>query len=201
MFGKTSKICLLISISALGVSACSGGYDDYYDSGYYDYGSYYQGGAYGMNANAGCVPVTSLDAQGNTIVSYNPMGLRGGDYYGYEQRSRYGSTESVSMMSQCQSGYWIIPTYQIAETSTVSTAVPETITPSVTSTSSVIVQESCPDGQYRMDNGVCAIMLNEETEVTVTEQYVPPIQSVSSLSSYPETTTSTSVQWYEPIRK
>lgn len=200
------------ALAALAMAACSSGYDRYGDSAYGDsYGSYgtgYGGNSFGDMSGYGmmgsnCVP-GMMGAQYGGMNQYGggytSGGLRSGGRYGsdviatgnvefYGQKSRYGTSGQTSMSGAgCNntgmSGYWMAPTYQVVQQ-------PPAVTTTVPAPVMTTIQESCPDGQYRMDNGDCAIMMTEETE-----QYVPPVTS----TIYPEVTAPT-VDWYNPIRK
>lgn len=203
------KFCAA-SLAAIAMAACSGGYDYYEDGsaygnsyrygGAYDQSAYNMGG-YGMSGGmasgmtgSNCLPGAGAYQYGG---GYTGGGLRSGGRYGnnpvvatgnvefYGQKSRYGSWEQGGASSAgCQTGgYWTIPTYQmVMPPPAVTTPAPA---PVVTT-----IQATCPDGQYRMDNGDCAIMMTEETE-----QYVPPVST-----HYPEVTV-TPEEWYNPIRK
>lgn len=188
---------LTTGLAALALAGCSSSYSDYDDYGY-DEGYGYYGNSYGGNSHsaygygnagmtAGCIP-------GMYAGGYTQGGLRTGPYGNpvvatgnvelYGKKSRYGSWEQSSMSNTgCMGGYWMVPTYQvIQQPPAVTTTIPEPVT--------TTVLESCPDGQYRMDNGDCAIMMTEETE-----QYIPPVAT-----SYPPVSTVTE-DWYNPIRK
>ncbi len=183
--------------ATLALAACSGGSDyydarysgsdDYYSSAYY--GGAYDQSAYGMNASGGCMPGYG-GQYGQYAGGMTSGGLRyggGGSYAEYSgKKTRYGSWEySQSGASGCVPGYWTVPTYHIIQTA----APVQTVeTPVVTTTPSITL-ESCPDGQYRMDNGDCAIMITEETE-----QYVPPTIGYPTIEQAP-------IEWYEPVRK
>ena len=195
---------LTTALAALGLAGCSSSYGDYDDYGYddsYGYSSQSYGGnsydAYGYGntgPNAGCIPAIY---GGGYAGSFTQGGLRTGRYANpvvatgnvefYGKKSRYGSAQSSASgaASSCMTGgYWAIPTYQvITQAPQAVTTVPE---PVITTT----IMDSCPDRQYRMDNGDCAIMITEETE-----QYVPPVAQ-----SYPPVSTVTE-EWYNPIRK
>jgi len=203
MFRKTSQNFCLSLLAVASLSACSSSYEEntvgsYYGDGgmaryggsassasaYDTYGAYGgMGGAYGMPSNCG---------QGG---GYTQGGLRynsydAGRYETGARGSRYGTysaeTQMASSAQGCGGGYWMVPTYQVRQQPP-----PAVVSTSevVTTTPAPIIQESCPDGQYRMDNGQCAIMMNEEPE-----QYVPPI------SAYPEVPVQP-IQIYDPIRK
>ena len=204
---KLSTACL----AALAMAACSSGYDYYEDGSAYgssqssarygggaDMGGYDMSG-YGMNGygmTANCAP-GMMGAYGG---GYTDSGLRGSGRYGTGAgtssytaysggKSRYGNWEgsAASAGAGCQTGgYWTVPTYQVVQPPAVATPAPVT---TYVPEPIVTVQENCPDGQYRMDNGDCAIMMTEETE-----QYVPPA------ISYPEVQPA-EVDWYNPIRK
>lgn len=204
---------LSASVAAIALGACSGGYDDYYDESYYGgQDAYYSGGQsgygqgysqagynqarYGMTggggSGGGCV-----NPYGGGMYNYGggttSGGLRYGGSYGAEtggvsggysgKKSRYGSWQQSAGGAGCATGGYWIPTYQIVQTPAPTPA------PVVTATPAVTVQASCPDGQYRMDNGDCAIMMTEETE-----QYVPPVTGYP-VNEHPVD------NWYEPIRK
>lgn len=193
---------LSATLTAISLAACSGGSDRYYDDSYYGaYDSYYNGNdvAYDVNygadysmMSANCMgPQGALQNGGmyNYSGAMTSDGLRqGGTSSSYSgKKSRYGSYEYAefnSTMAGCTGGYWVVPTYQIIQKPA---PTPE---PVVTTTPSVTIQETCPDGQYRMDNGDCAIMITEETE-----QYVPPTIGYPSIEQAPI------IDWYEPVRK
>lgn len=206
---------LSASLAALALAACSSSSDRYGNSSYssdsYGYYGDSYAGAYQTGQSAGRYgDMTGYNAGSTNCVAggydggYTQTGLRTGRYgevvtsggsAGYSgQRSRYGTWESGGSASDanCQSGYWMIPTYQVASQPppAVTTTIPEpVVTTSVPPVTTVL--ESCPDGQYRMDNGDCAIMMTEEVE----PQYVPPV-----VTHYPEAPTITE-EWYNPIRK
>lgn len=212
---KSSRnFCLLLG-AAVTFSACSySGSDRYgsYDS-YADYGGGEASGYYGSQAGmAGCdMGAGNMDANmgsGRYGAAYNTgsagAGRYGGGYsdgsgvslrksrYGsegyYEEysgygSSRYGGGQAAGGMAGC--GYWVIPTYQVAETPpppTVTTPTPPPVT--------VVPETVCESGQYKMADGTCAIMMTEEPEIP---QYIPPV-------SYPEPPRITP-EYYQPIRK
>ncbi len=204
------KYCI-VALSTLAMAACSGSYGDYDEYGYGDGYGYAGGNGYGdanMYANYGQAGygMGGMGGMGMNCMSsagyggmgygggYTQSGLRTGRYGNpvvatgnvefYGKKSRYGSYQQSSAGNAgCTSGYWTIPTYQVVQQP------PAVMTPAPAPVVTTTVQQSCPDGQYRMDNGDCAIMINEETE-----QYVPPV------TSYP-TVTAPTVDWYEPVRK
>ncbi len=190
---------LTTALAGLALAACSssyGDYDDYtYEDSYSYYGNSYSGNGYdmsgygmtGQNMPANCVPSAyngSFTQSGLRSGRYGNPVVATGNVEFSGQKSRYGSWEQSAMSSTgCMGGYWMVPTYQvIQQPPAVTTTTPE---PVVTT-----VIESCPEGQYRMDNGDCAIMMTEEPE-----QYVPPV-----VTSYPPVSTVTE-EWYNPIRK
>lgn len=207
---------LTIGIATLALVACSSGHDSYDDSYGYDsysggygygganaYGAGYGGqagygmmGGYGMGGmGMNCMPMGGGMSYGGYGGGYTQGGLRTGRYGNpvvatgnvefYGKKSRYGSYQQSSAGNAgCMSGYWTVPTYQVIQQPPAAVTTTPAPAPIVTT-----VQETCPDGQYRMDNGDCAIMINDETE-----QYVPPV------TSYP-TVTAPTVDWYEPVRK
>ncbi len=203
MFGSVFKnTCFLLSAAGL-LSACSSGYNDRYgedyaeiSSGYYAYGDqaaysgrYGSSGQMAMTGQQGCAP-------GGQLYGMSPamgQGYTGGAYYEMP-KSRYGSYEYAgaygaqggAMGGGC-GGYYMIPTYQVVQTPAPVAPVPAPVT---TSIPAVTIQESCPDGQYRMDSGQCAIMMTEEVE-----QYVPPVTT-----GYVETSR-TPIEYYQPVRK
>jgi len=205
MINMSRSKVLMASLAALSLAACSSGYDRYGNAtdsansyGYYadstatsrygtDSGAYMYGGCATTDVYSGGYTQTGLRTgrYGNPTIATGNV-----EFYG--QSSRYGSWESgASAASNCMSGYWAAPTYQVITQPppAVTTSVPEAIvTPTVTTPT---ILESCPDGQYRMDNGDCAIMMTEEVD-----QYVPPV----TVTHYPKAPAVTH-DWYEPIRK
>lgn len=171
---------------------------------YYGGSPYAYGAAYGAGANA-YGPGANVYGAGNCIPGTN-AGSAGeyGRYGNSGQRSRYGFASGQG----CQTGgYWTVPTYQVVrQPAPVAQTVPSIdisqVNPIVETGS--IIQSNCPDGQYRMDNGDCAIMINDISELN--DQYVPP-QSIHidpiapSVTHYPEVTTVSEQDWYQPIRK
>jgi len=160
-------------------------------------GMYYGGSpyAYGAGANA-------YGAGQNVYGAGNCGG--NGQFGNNVKSSRYGFSSGQG----CQTGgYWTVPTYQVVrQPAPVAQTVPSIdisqVNPIVETGS--IIQSNCPDGQYRMDNGDCAIMINDISELN--DQYVPP-QSIHidpiapSVTHYPEVTTVSEQDWYQPIRK
>jgi len=213
------KICTAI-LCTMAIGGCTGSYeDDYYDDGYgayygpqagqtsaYDpyspygaYGAFGQYGAFGAEGaysqNADCAPGTNGRYAGGRYGTggYTSGGLRyGGGAQTNASKSRYGSWESASAGTQGCGGYWVVPNYQIAQQPAPVVASAPIVTPTITTT----VQQPCGDGQYRMDDGACAIMMTEEPEQYVPPQYVPP-----AAVNYPEVVTPTNPDWYQPFRK
>lgn len=213
---KTGIKFLSVSAAMISLAACSSGYDDRYDdSGYYGVSSdYYSGGygaqfgnaGYGMAGAAGygmagygmggnCMPNAQYGAQ--YAGGYTQGGLRsGGGRYGsdivatgnvefYGEKSRYGTWQQSSGSQNCNTGgYWTVPTYQLIQQPPAPAPAPV-----ITTTPAVTIQEPCGDGQYRMDNGDCAIMITDEPE-----QYVPPVTGYQPVET-------PNLDWYQPIRK
>lgn len=198
---------IAIGMSVLTLAACTSRYDYYDDTAYaddsyssgYGYGDASSYAGYGAgygNMAANCAQTGQMGQMGYGAYAggYTQSGLRKNRYGNpvvatgnvefTGQKSRYGTVQQSSA-SNCMRGYWTIPTYRVMQQPAPVVATTPAPTPVVTTT----VQQSCPDGQYRMDNGDCAIMMTEEVE-----QYVPPV------AAYP-TVPVESVDWYEPIRK
>jgi len=193
---RPSAIAIL---SVFALSACSSSYED----AYYDYET---GGVYGQNAYA-----QSSTRYGTAGTDYQyEIGSYGSSRYGTQygtghdcsgavwgqnqdqfsgnlRRSRYGYSEYSESYSQGCSGVWMIPTYHIIETPAPE-APPVTTTPPVTT-----IETSCPDGQYKLADGTCAIMITEEPPQYEPPVYVPPV-------SYPPVST-IPPEVYVPIRK
>ncbi len=211
------NICLSIA-TALTLSACSyggsdrygsyDGYSDYADAGFYGtaqgvncgatgYGnSGYENAGYG-NARYGGGYVDNASSYGNSGVQLRKTRYGSAEYsdYGYGQ---YGATQGGSMgagfMAGC-GGYYMMPTYQTAQTSAAIPTVSAVTTPIATTTAT-----TCSDGQYMMDNGNCAIMITDDEvpQYTPPTQYEPP--TYVPPVSYPEIP-STPTEYYQPIRK
>lgn len=206
---KTGMKFLSAAAAMISLAACSGSSDRYADSGYYGSSADYYSGGYGAQAgNAGygmagygmggnCMPGAQYGGQYGSQYGggYTQGGLRsGGGRYGsdivatgnvefYGEKSRYGTWQQSNGSQNCASGgYWTVPTYQVVQQ-------PPAPAPIITSTPSVTVQEPCGDGQYRMDNGDCAIMITDEPE-----QYVPPVTGYQPVET-------PNLDWYQPIRK
>ncbi len=159
----TNKSCALL-VSSLLLSACS-----YSDSGY-GADSYYYGestAATGYYAGQQAYGSPGLSNCGNTA---------------YAPRSRYGTSTESSANQGC-SGYWVIPTYQVIET-----PAPTTTSVSTPVTTTTIATTECEDGQYKMADGTCAVMIED------TPQYTPPVTSYPEAPYIP-------ADVYLPIRK
>ena len=200
MSAKIKSIALLATI--FGLSACTASYDDYgYEEDMYDYQGYYDSNNVvydtnyahqqdyemqaGITPGTGCMPGYGADMTAGGLRTGRYGQTTGQSYSeGFSgKKSRYGSWHySEAYAMGCAGGYWILPTYHIIETPP---------PPTVEVEPPVVIEEPCPEGQYRMDNGNCAIMITEEPE-----QYEPPV-----VIGYPEIEEEISIEWYEPKRK
>lgn len=125
---------------------------------------------------------------GLTACSSSYGESRYGEYsyeYGYGQNSQGANCGQA--LPAC--GYYIMPTYQVAQMPPPAQPLPPSI-PEVPYEPPVTV---CPDGQYRMDDGTCAVMITEKPPQYEPPVYVPPVTYPPVPPTPPEV--------YIPIRK
>lgn len=214
-------------LSAFALSACSSGYDDTYyeyETGgvYNDYAYAQSSSRYGTSGGdyqneAKSYGSSRYDAVGgnyqNEAPSYGSSryggqygagqdcsGQSGGSGWGQDaahfsgnlRRSRYSYSEYSESYAQGCAGVWMIPVYHIVET-----PAPEA-PPVTTTTTTTTIETSCPDGQYKMADGNCAIMITEEPPQYEPPVYEPPVYQPPV--TYPPVST-IPPEVYTPIRK